>query len=359
MLVYYICLFIVTTAAYFDQVSENKYRTHWFFIFAIFISMVLVAGLRGLYVGSDTIAYFNTFVKYRTFSDVWLTSSSMEPGYLILNVIVHSVSDQYPVMLVASAIIVVFCYMKAIYKFPFNHAIAFFVFISLGFYTFFFNGVRQGIACAIYSLSLHALIDGKFRRYAIYVIIACLFHKSVIIALPLYFLFRQKTSLKFVIYMVAIAALATIFFDSVMNLGVLISEKYHTYQEIKASGGKLLTLFYLLISIFFLVSRSHISDADLETYDCLLNMLLLGSTIYIVVVFSTGHIEITRVAIFFLIASFFLWPIFFRNIRETKKRQLIGLIFFVGHLVYFYIYLSKIGHLTPYQFNEELIKWFM
>ncbi len=359
MLIYFSCLLIVTCAATLAQKPGNGRDVSWLLIFLAFTTMVLVAGFRDEYVGTDTRAYTIAFRQQATFYDA-IKESSNELGYLALQTAARAVSDDYWVLLTAIAVVAVFCYMRSIYELSVIPAVAFFVFITMGYYTFFFNGARQGIACAIYTLALGSLINGNFKKYAFWVMIAFCFHKSVIIALPLYFLFRQKNTLLFVIQMVVSATIAVFFFGSFLDFGALLSDKYSVYKEIGTTGGRLLTLFYLLLCVFFIYYRSAISTCDRIAYDYFLNMLIFGSTIYIVVTFSGGYTEITRVAIYFQIALIFLWPILLRNIRESKIRFLFEITFLLGHIGYFYIFTTKMAGLVPYEINKNtFFQWLL
>ncbi|MDA3832993.1 MAG: EpsG family protein [Spirochaetales bacterium] len=324
-----------------------------------FATLVLVAGFRDRSVGTDTEAYVNGFANLRTFADAW-KESSLEPGYLILTYVTRAISSDYWVLLTAIALVVVFCFMRSIYMFSDSPAISLFVFITMGYYTFFFNGARQGLAFAIYSLAIGPLIHGNFKKYAFWVLVAFCFHKSVIVALPLYFLFRQKNTLRYVLQMVAVATITILYFSTFLNIGVLISDKYMIYQELEATGGELLTLFYVLLSVFFFYFKYAIPLSERQRYDCLLNMLIFGSTIFVVVSLSGGYVELTRLAIYFQMASIFLWPIVLRNIRKSKKRFLFEYAFALSHIGYFYIFINKMAGLVPYKINETLMHnlWF-
>jgi hypothetical protein len=360
MLIYFICAFIVVLAAYIAQRPGNITWIKGFFIFVAFAVMVLLPGLRSSSVGTDTQSYTMFFGLERLqFSDMldW-NALTEEPGYFFITAIASVISDHYWSLLMTIAVVAVFCHMLSIYKFSLNPAISLFVFITLGYYTFFFNGARQGIACAIYTLSFGALINGKFWKYVFWVLIACLFHRTAIIAIPLYFIFRVRFSLKLLFLMVSIAIVSVLYYDVVLALGILISVKYAIYEKIQGSGGaQLLTLFSVALCLFFLFFRSLVSPDDRVSYDIFFNMFILGSLIFIIVMFSGGYLELTRLALYFQIAAIFLWPIIFRNIGSSFFKVLLSAGFVVGHLVYFYIFLGKMAELVPYQFNIDVLKW--
>jgi len=321
--------------------------------------MVLFAGLRASSVGTDTKSYADFFEKQQSFLDGWQGITN-EPGYAILSAVAHLISDQYWALLITIAVVVIFFHLIAIYKLSVNPALSLFVFIAMGYFTFFFNGARQGIACAIYTLALGPLINGNFKKYAFWVMLAFCFHKSVIIALPLYFLFRQKNSLLFLAQMIVAAIVTILFFKTFLDFGTVVSDKYAVYKEIETTGGKMLTLFYFLLSGIFVYFKSAIPDNERKVYDIYLNMLMFGATIYIIVTFAGGYTEMTRLAIYFQIASIFIWPILFKNIRESVSINLFYIAFMIGHIGYFYIFTNKMGGYVPYELNVNIVpQWLL
>lgn len=393
MLAYYICLLVVTLAACLAQRPEEGKQTARLWIFVAFAAMVLVAGMRGSSVGTDTGGYTRNYEaeKISTLADVWDRRS--EPGYFMLALAARCASDNYWAILTATAVLVIFCYMWTIYRVSVNPAISLFVFITMGYYTFFFNGARQGLAAAVYCLALTSLIAGRFRRYTFFVAIAFLFHRTAILALPLYFVFRRKCSFWYVAALTVGAAIVVCFLHVFLSLGVFINERYSIYAQMEATGGRWLTVFYVLLSVFFLLFKPAITAEDRRVYDCFLNMLIFGTTVYVGVAISGAYVELTRFAFYFQIASVFLWPLAFKSAQMpssqflpnasvvwTRQNGLVPVSVYpclntgvppqtstelyaksipimLGHLAYFYLFLSQISNLVPYRLNEEIARW--
>lgn len=356
MLIYFVCLFMVTVAASLSR--RPKYDKAISFIYSgtAFMVLVLLAGLRNRTVGTDTSAYVDAFAQLATLGDVW-AESSFEPGYLVLTVVASLVSEDYWALLFVIAIVAVFCYMRSIYALSESPAISLFVFITMGYYTFVFNGARQGLACAIYTLAIGPMLQGNFKKYVMWVLLAACFHKSVVIALPAYFIFRQTITLRFVLLMLTAATIGSIYFGTILDIGVLVSDRYSVYQEMDRTGGKFLTLYYALLSAFFLAVRPYISLDYRRSFDSYLNMLNMGSIIFMVVTISGGYVELTRLAIYFQIAAIFIWPIVVKNISNTQMKLLFFLLFVCSHLGFFYIFIPKMANLYPYEFNQDLITY--
>ena len=72
--------------------------------------------------------------------------------------------------------------------------ISLFVYITLGQYAFCFNGERQALAIAIYILAIQYIKSRDFKKYCLIVLIAALFHKTIIVAITVIFQFLLKKS---------------------------------------------------------------------------------------------------------------------------------------------------------------------
>ena len=69
----------------------------------------------------------------------------------------------------------------------------------------------------------------------------------------------------------------------------------------------MLTVFYMLITAFFIIRRKKIDLEYLSKYDVFLNMMLFGTLIFMVVQVNNMYVELTRFAAYFQVASVFLW----------------------------------------------------
>jgi len=354
MVAYFICLIIVVWTTWLAHKTRLYKAYSNFYILISFLVLVLVAGLRAESVGTDTSSYVRHYKNLNGAVES-VFNSSFEVGFQTLEYISINISQEYWVFLTLIAFVTVSLYLKAIYCYSNIPYVSVLVFITLGYYTFFFNGARQGIACAFYALSIGAMINGKFLKYLIIVLVASLFHKTALITIPFYFLFRQKFSYNKLAVIVLLSLVSIFSFAKLIGFGTNISSKYEVYKSMEATGGESLTLFYVILCAFFILMRKEISRFDLKYYDIFLNMLIAGSVIFVVVIFSKGYVELTRIAFYFHVGVLFLWPLLFRNIRSFKQE--IGTAFFIGHISYFFIFISQMGDLYPYKINSLFSMW--
>lgn len=358
MIPFLVVLFIsILLAIAADKLKSIKLLSN-FFIGLNALILILFAGLRNVTVGTDTGGYVNSYLgDAPLFSRIMEGRSSFEVGYQFLELLASQFSNNYYALLITIIAFITIFQFKGIYKLSAIPSISIFILISFGFYTFAFNGARQAIALAIFIYAIQFVVNKNFKKYVMAIFIGFLFHKTIIVMLPFYFFFRLKFSFKF-FGLIVISTLVIIgFFDKIINIGLLISDKYSIYKELEASGGQLLTIAYLIFGVFFIIIRPFMKKTCFKEYDIYLNMYLIGLTIFIIVQFTGAYIELTRLAIYFLASTIFIWPIIFKNLQK-KLKPAIFLFFVFSNLIFYIIFINRIGNLVPYLLNSQLFKNF-
>jgi len=351
---YFIILIVVIVLALLAEKAKGNRFIHNFYVVLIFLVLVLFAGLRDLTVGTDTNMYASRFENLSfDFFSIMNQKTRIELGYRLIEYIGLIFSNNYVAILLTTAFVAVYFQLKSIYKLSEKPVISIFIFITFGIYTYMFNGARQALAAAVYMYALTFLVNANFRKYVFWVLIASLFHKSVIFGLPLYFFFRKKFSLRWRIVLAISVLIAINFFNIFMEYVGLISEQYSKYDNIDNQGGVYLTLTYTLLSVFFILMRGKIKHVYKRNYDIYLNMFLFGTAVFITVVFTGAYVEITRIAFYFTLSAIFIWPLIFKNLKQNEI-ALPLVLFLAAHLTFFYIFIGKMSNLTPYIFNSQI-----
>lgn len=350
MLPYFLVL-ILSLALMYAYESNRNNKIYLFFVGIVLATLV---GFRSELVGTDTMGYCRTFFNMQDYHSLPSVFSSFttEKGWLTLNYLLSRLGDHYYILLLAVGII---CNTLALYiinKQSTALVLSLFVYITLAFYLFAFAAVRQSVAMSIYMLALPYLLNKDFKRYVVVVIIAALFHQTVLIALPLYFFFRMPYSKKTLALVTVGGLVMGALVSSIMVFASTVEDRYSVYTEFEG-GGELFTVFYVILAIFFVVQRSKIKKESRAHYDIMLNMLIFGGLVYLMVTLSGLYGEVTRFAAYFQFSVMFLWAELYTH-RKKKLSVIFWVAVAIGHLGYFYIYLSKIGHITPYLFNAAL-----
>lgn len=351
MLPYYIFLALLIPFAYLSGRNPKSKIV----LLAVYAVMVLFAGLRSADIGTDAAGYVRGFQEGRAeLEGDWLVQITDEAGFYYLNLFLRSISKEYVALFLGIALLTYACVLTSIRRETKKLMVPLFVFVSLGLYTFVFNAARQGIAVAIYMLSFKYLVQNgikAFLRYTVVVLIAALFHKTVVIAIPLYFLFRLPYSPKMLALIGLMGAAIGTALPTFLDYAGTIETRYNLYST-STGGGELLTAFYIAITTFFIFWRQNIDHVYIRHYDAFLNMMLFGTLIYVVVQIYGVYIEFTRFAAYFQVASIFLWAFIYQSKKRPSSLLSVGVV--VGHLLYYFIFCSRMANLTPYLFNPNL-----
>jgi len=315
---------------------------------SVFTALTLFGGLRGNYVGADTIVYVSWFEDLGSLNMIWDSFGSSEFGIKSLYALGLLIGKDPTIILLITSAFASFFFIMGITRISKDPALSVFVLIAFGFFAFHLNGMRQGLALAVYMLAIPSLLSGSFIRYAAWVGLATLFHATAIFTLPMYFLFRQKFSLWILAAVFVIATGFVVFLDTAVQVAGLANERYATYADRTETGGALLTLFHVLLSVLFVLSRPIVRRDWRDNYDRLLTMMVFGSMILAVVTLSGSYVEMGRMAIYFTIAMIFLWPLLLLSIQDAKIRTAMTAGLLLSGTVFLAIFLNQIGGYIPY-----------
>lgn len=351
---YLILLACVTVTAYLGR----RYTTggvERLLIASCGLLLVFFAGLRNYTVGTDTGDYISWLSVITSLESAW--TFHIEKGFALLVLITSLVSDDYAVLLCVIAFICVGCYLLTIIRFVPRYETALFLFVTLGSYTFFFNGARQGIAAAICFLALRFLLERKALPYVLLIVLATFFHKTAIVALPLYYLATTKINWKTVVYIIAGAVILTLTIKLFAQLAAtFLDEKYASYGQEGEGGGLVKTLFLLGQGIVFLLFHRQVGTENVY-FARLLNIYLIGLIPAIASVISgVDPSGLLRLTTYFADSAILLWPMIFDSFETRKNRFFVSTNFLIITLLYFLLTTTTFSHLTPYLLNTEIFK---
>ncbi len=159
--------------------NAGKYTMAKLFAFLSFVPLTAIMAVR-YNVGTDYGSYYSFFYSI---------PDRMEKGYALLNNISARITGDPQGIFVISAVIICGCYFYMIYKESASPVYSILLFVLCKDYFIAMNGMRQYIATAIMILALPYMKEKKIFKSLIFLVIAFLFHKSVIIFVPLYILY--------------------------------------------------------------------------------------------------------------------------------------------------------------------------
>lgn len=248
---------------------------------------ILTAGLR-YRLGTDTITYEREYSDFPTLSG--FTTFNFETtrygrGYLFLNAIARSISDNFVVMQILHATLINCIIFWFFYKNCKNIFLCALLYGIFAYFDYNFEIMRESCAICCFLVGWKYFVKGQWHKYYICATIAVLFHVSALIIwiLPLCYLpiFRSIFRINrwflitIIIVFVVSAIIAIKFFDLIRLVELAEAQSYaDTYENSRLSESLsfnlsesiFYTFRYLLYPLFaiFLIAKKHTNNNAIE-----------------------------------------------------------------------------------------------
>lgn len=181
------------------------------FIIIVCVQWILISGLRADTVGADTENYMRLFDQHSTWpwdrvldglTENYLVSGTddYEPGYILLEKIISTITSSHLVYKFVIAIIFMAAFGYYVYKNSVDPCLSFVLYDGIFYNMFSLTGYRQTISVAIAVLFGYKFVKArKFVPFIITVLIAALFHRSILIIIPFYFIANKKQTIPYIV----------------------------------------------------------------------------------------------------------------------------------------------------------------
>ncbi len=275
-MIYFIILFYILFLSYiYDLRGYKKQRKFWYN--ATLIILIILSGLR-YRLGIDTSRYMNFFDSIPTlFSTQWSTfESRFDPLFLIFVSLAKTISSEFYVFQFIHAIFVNTVFFLFIKRYTKNIFMAVFFYFIQSYINFNFEVLRESMAVAFFLLSTPYLINKKWIRYYLFIIMAFLSHSSAFF-LFIFPLFRNiKLNRKQIWLLIPTAFLLSAIIQQYMgdtlnylSIFTSLEEKIQRYEDTRLMGqifnlnGIIMTL--LCLAIYPLFSFNIVKKYNIQS----------------------------------------------------------------------------------------------
>jgi hypothetical protein len=318
------------------------------------IPLIVISSFKNIKIGTDTASYAYYFDKINSLeAAISIIDKQGEAGFWYLNYLGHFISHDYFIIFLFSSLIITTCYFYSLKYFNLK-SLSFFTLLFIGPYYFQLNGTRQAIAIAIFSVSVIFIIKKQPIRYLLTIFVGFLFHKSIIICLPLYFIFKGEIKPRKIAVIIFLFLIVIIFFQSFINIASSIDNRYSSYGDQQDKhGGLVVSTFNIVLFCWFLLCRSvNIKTLGTRTFDILLSLYFLGTLVSLLsIILKIDTSGFLRMSIYFIQMNMFLLPMTIISFRDYNTRYIITFLAFVLMTFFFYLTTTTFSNLTPYRFN--------
>ena len=339
---FYFGIFGILSFFSFIEISglKAKQREITFIGFSLF--MFVLSFIRWE-VGTDWEAYYSFFQHSIEFG----TESEFEWGFSRINEFAKIFFDNYSVLLFILGAILFTFQTSAIYKLSLYPITSLLFLWSVSFGNAMF--IRQSIATAILFYSITLIIDRNFWGFMLCIGLAMLFHRTSLIFIPAWWLYRIKIRPLWLWIGIGISIVLTagikIFIESISGvLGPIVQAKLDVYLsdsgETFGSETSLIQIIIkgvankILIFIALMLFYKKIIN-DYLPYRGLVDIYWFGIILY----FSTIGISVAMVRLSFAydILQIVLVPLIFNYIQKKESKILIFCIFLIYLLMRLYV----------------------
>lgn len=357
-MVYWITLLILLATAFICNVNFRTingksliYGKKVYVCIASFL-LVFLASMRSLQVGKDTNMYHTLFIYMSNIGSFKAALKSWQRGgveilYAVMEY-VFSHKANFQIFLSVASIISIVPVMIVIYKYSKNYFMSLFLYIAFGYFSFSMNGIRQSIAIGICMLAYMAARNQNLIQYFILIVIACLFHSSAIIFLPVFWLSKIKITRKTIIIYLGLVLVMNIFKARIFSFMNLFSRQ--TYEGTAETGGRGMYLFILFILAAMLIWRKEFIENNKNRDDnmTLLSMFSIAALLWPIASLNTA---VFRLYYYYHIFMIFAVPAFLDSLKDSYAKVILYLIFIIVGIYYLKIYIIG-GELlySPYSF---------
>ncbi|MFQ2599563.1 EpsG family protein [Aeromonas caviae] len=360
-MIYYFYAFSLTLifSNFYSSIFQGKKAPYTFNKLAflgMLLPLALLSGLRATSVGTDTLNYFYLYHDVPSnivdfFNTVKLGFFD-EPGFKIIQFIFRFFGLEFNYFLCFISTFIVYLYLRGILINSKYKKFSVLIFLTLGFYTFHFNGARQGIAMAIFFYSLLYAVKGEGIKFYSCLFVGFLFHKSIIFCLPVFILIKSELTPKKIILLFVVTSLLALFVDDMVAFA---SENIDArYSSFSAQRSEAMGLFYhstnFLIFIFLYLMKVIYRIKE-RLFNSCLNLALIGVILGLVsIVLKLDPNGIARASYYFTQLYIYLIPIAVYSITNMTLRSFCCVLSILLGVTYFYLTTTALANLYPYSF---------
>ena len=331
------------------MLKKLKATKRKFYIFATLSAIPLfVVGAIRYDVGTDYMyTYYPNFIKILNGENAYT-----EIGFVYLNKFIQLFTHNATWLFVITSALFVGVLFKCIYDYSKNPIISLAVVFFACIYFFSLNNVRQAISAVIMLASYKHIRKNNFTEFLIYDLIACIFHYSSLLLIPVYIFINWKFVKK---HFLSIAIVLTVGLGFIAKILLIIisNTKYSYFIESSFNNGQTTTIniiygFFVLVIAFVVLYKDRKKDKSAWVLLCMQFFYFLVSYLSIFIPISE---MISRIAFFFLIYNVLLIPYLCYKIKINTNRYCLLLTYFGVYFMYFYYYIVMKGYyqVLPYK----------
>ena len=284
MFIYWAIFVVLAVGALLNQ-DQNQGRGKFLFFLLASMPTALMIGLRWQ-IGPDWGAYLDIF-QYSHFFSIARALKHQDPGFMVLNVLLTQSHEPFWALNLICGIVFVAGLTAFCRRQP-NPWLAFLVAFPYLVIVVGMSGDRQSVALGFLFFALNAFEREKLNQFVLLIVIAALFHGSVLLILPICLLSYTRNGLQQTVLLIIAAALGYYFFRGAFDI---YAQRYSA-EKIQSTGVVYRLAMNGFAAVFFLAfeKRFVIDDHQKKLWHNV-SLATLGLGLLVLVVPSSTAVD--------------------------------------------------------------------
>lgn len=320
------------TDAYLRRKALNR-----LYLAGIFAVLFTVSALR-FDIGNDYAQY--TLTAHEAYVGGYVVT---ETGFNLLVKFLYTLfnAECYEVIFAIFAFATLSLFLRVLYRDSADFSQGFFLFMMLGLYFQTFNTVRYYFALSVAFCSMRYVLEKDYVRFCFFILCAALFHKSVLLVLPVYWI--ASFAWKRWVYALGMAVGVACFAAQGVLLKLALA-LYPSYRNtIYLEGGMSLTsvLRIFVVIVLYLWFMRYMGNGFLQhrDYPKLRFYGQLNFLAFLAATFFSFLPVVTRIVYYFSVSQLLMIPLMVKNIKDDVVKLKFKLAVFVACILYFALFL--------------------
>lgn len=318
----------------------------------IFLILAGVSALR-IEVGNDYGKYVDIFHEIYAGTDASYVVT--EPGFNFVVKAVYGMSgfENYLLVFALFGAATAFVFLKAMYEQSADFKGSFAMFMLLGIYFRTFTTVRYYFVLALTLYSLKYVRQKEYGKFVLLILFAALFHKSVLVVIPLYLLANLHWRRWMIVLGAVLAAGVFVLQQPILNIALKLYPTFQNTVYLTQDIGLLANVSGILrcLIVFLLAAvcwKESVKDDGKNLF--YLKLSLFGFLLY-----TCGSFLplVSRLAYYLVTPQILLVPGIYAGLERGKKKRLvltIAALFCLGYFIWFLKTASGSGiRVLPYK----------
>lgn len=336
MLLYQFVLLLLIVSAIIMKLF--RYEPDKYYVIAFMGILFLLTAIRSVEVGNDTNNYISLFDKIKLGVSIDLWSERYESGYLFLNKLVASFTNESQVMLVITGLIIYVGFTYFIIKYSDDYFLSVYLFVTMNYFAQTMNAIRLCIAMSILMIAYDRLLSRHVMQFFIFTLLAAAFHRTAIVFLIIIIIQKIKCNERIIKLWMILTAMGFVIFPIALRILFAIFPGYQYYLGTDyvtqfSLGGMIYAIIWMCIFLMGYYIQMTNEQAERDSLINSMNLMMMIATS--IFAFSIWFNLLDRVAEYFGVFAIVYFPNCIKMIESNRKSNLLKVIIMLLFMLYF------------------------